>query len=118
MPNILLCNSDKSMTDRAFRCESYVSDEDLIEDPEALVNADKCFLTKRSKPLVEKKSSDKQMEEVKAILKTLSHEQKVEARKKESNDRVAFLQSGRVEDRVMRVCEERCHSRSVSRNES
>ena len=42
----------------------------------------------------------------------------MEARKKESNDRVAFLQSGRVEDRVLRVCEERCYLRSESKNES
>ena len=73
MHNALLCNSDKN---KNFRCESYLSDEDLTEDPEALIKADKCFLTKRSKSLVEKKSSDKQMEEVKAILKTLSNEQK------------------------------------------
>ena len=58
------------------------------------------------------------MEEVKAILKTLSLEQKMEARKKESNDRVAFLQSGRVEDRVLRVCEERCYLSGESKNES
>ena len=67
---------------------------------------------------MEKKSSDKEMEEVKAILKTLSNEQKEEARKKECNDRVAFLQSGRIEDRVMRVYEEKCNSRSVSCKES
>ena len=58
------------------------------------------------------------MEEVKAILKTLSLEQKMEARKQESNDRIAFLQSGRVEDRVLRVCEEKCYLRSGSKNES
>ena len=82
MHNILLCNSDKSLTDKTFRCESYVSDEDLTEDPEALVNEDKCFLTKRSKLPAEKKSPDKQMEEVKAILKTLSLEQKMEDKTK------------------------------------
>ena len=39
-------------------------------------------------------------------------------KRKEYNDRVAFLQSGRIEDRVMRVCEEKCNSRSVSSKES
>ena len=52
------------------------------------------------------------MEEVKAILKNLSKSMT------ESNDRVAFLQSGRVEDRVLRVCEERCYLKSESKNES
>ena len=118
MHHVLFCNSDKNLTDKTFRCESYISDEDLTEDPEALINMDKCFLTRRSKSLVEKKSSDKQMEEVKAILKTLSNEQKKEAREKEYNDRVAFLQSGRIEDRVMRVYEEKRDSRSMFCKES
>ena len=58
------------------------------------------------------------MGEVKAILNNLSLEQEMEAKRKESNDRVAFLQSGRVEDRVLRVCEERYYLSGESRNES
>ena len=63
MHNILLCNSDKSLTDKTFKCESYISDEELTEYPEAPVNEDKCFLTKRSKPTTENKPPEKQMEE-------------------------------------------------------
>ena len=92
MHNILLCNSDRNMTDKTFRCESNISDDDLTEDPEALTNTDKCFLSKRSKPPVEKKSSEKQMEEVKAILKTLSNEQKEEAKRKESKEWLSYSQ--------------------------
>ena len=58
------------------------------------------------------------MEEVKTVLKNLSLKQQMEAKRKESNDRVAFLQSGRVEDRVLRVCEERYKSSGESRSDS
>ena len=73
--NILLCNSDKSLADKTFKCESYVSDNDLTDDPEALVNEDKCFLTKRSKGPTENKPPGKQMEQVKTILKNLTLKQ-------------------------------------------
>ena len=109
MHNILLCNSDKSLTDKTFKCESYVSDNDITEDPEALVNEDK-----RTKASAENKHPGKQME----VLKNLSLKQQMEAERKEFNDRVAFLQSGRVEDRVMRVCEERYYLSGESRSES
>ena len=46
------------------------------------------------------------MEEVKALLKTLSTEQMEEIKRKDSNDRVAFLQSGRYNDSVRLICEE------------
>ena len=47
------------------------------------------------------------MEEVKNLLKTLSAEQIEEIKRKESNDKVAFLQSGKCDDRVRLVCEEK-----------
>ena len=58
------------------------------------------------------------MEEVKALLKTLSNEQKEEVGRKESNDRVTFFPSGRIEDRIMMVCEKRGSSESMPCEES
>ena len=116
--NILLCNSEKSLADKKFKCESYVSDNDLTEDPEALVNEDKCFLTKRSKGPTKDKPPGKQMEQVKTILKNLSLKQQKESEKRELNDRIAFLQSGRVDDKVMRIREERCSVNGESKVKS
>ena len=107
MHNVLLCTSDRDQLDKTFFCESISSDDNLTEDPESLNNPDKCFLTKRSKPTVEKNMKDRQMEEVKNLLKTLSAEQIEEIKRKESNDKVAFLQSGKCDDRVRLVCEEK-----------
>ena len=116
--NILLCNSDKSLADKTFKCESYVSDNDLTEDPEALLNEDKCFLTKRKKEPSEVKPTEKQMEQVKTILKNLSLKQQKEPEKRELNDRIAFFQSGRVDDKVMRIREESCSVNGESKVES
>ena len=81
-------------------------DDKLTEDPEPLTSPDRCFLVKRNKPLVEKKAKDKQLEEVKALLKTLSTEQIEEIKRKDSNDRVAFLQSERYNDNVRLIHKE------------
>ena len=70
--NILLCNSDKDLADKTFRCEGYVSDQDMTEDPEALINEDKCFLTKRNREPSNAKPIENEMEEVKTSLKSLS----------------------------------------------
>ena len=75
MQNVLLCTSDRDGLDKTFFCESNLSNDNLTEDPEALSNPDKCFLTKRSKPLAQKSVEDMQMEEVKTLLKTRSAEQ-------------------------------------------
>ena len=104
--NILLCNSDKALTDKTFRCEGYVSDKDLTEDPEALLNEDKCFLTQRKREPSEIRPTEKQMEQVKTILKSLSLKQQKEPELGEPNDRIAFLQSGRVNDKILKIHEE------------
>merc|ERR1712215_407835 len=108
--NILLCNSDKSLADKTFKCESY----DLTEDPEALLNEDKCFPTNRKKEHSEVKPTEKQMEQI----KNLSLKQQKEPEKRELNDRIAFLQSGRVDDKVMRIREQRCSVNGDSKVES
>ena len=47
------------------------------------------------------------MEQVKTILKSLSLKQQKEPELGEPNDRIAFLQSGRVNDKILRIHEER-----------
>ena len=61
--NILLCNSDKDLADKTFRCEGYVSDQEMTEDPEALINEEKCFLTKRNREPSKEKPIEDQKEE-------------------------------------------------------
>ena len=71
---------------QAFLFGDVPSDDNLTEDPEVLVNPHRCFLVRRNKPLVEKKPKDIQLEEVKALWKTLSTEQIEEIKKKNTND--------------------------------
>ena len=113
-----MCNSDKSLADKTFKCESYVSDNDLTEDPEALLNEDKCFLTKRKREPSEVRPDEKQMEQVKTILKTLSLKQQKEPERGELNDRIAFLQSGKVNEKILRIREERGSGNGDSNIES
>ena len=60
MHNVLLCTSDRYGLDKTFFCGDIPSHDNLTLDPEALTNPDRCFLVKRSRPLVEKKSNDRQ----------------------------------------------------------
>ena len=81
--NVLLCN--KEDPDRAFITSEIASDGELTEDPEALTNMDKCFMVKRNKPQEPKGAQSIQLEEVKALLKELSAEQR--GSKKENEGR-------------------------------
>ena len=64
------------------------------------------------------KPTGKQMEQVKTVLKNISIKQQKETEKRELNDRIAFLQSGRIDDKVMKIREERCSVNGDSKVES
>ena len=101
--NILLCNSNKDLSDKTFRCEVINSDQDMTEDPEALVNEEKCYLIKRNREPPKRKTVEDQKEEVETALKSLSLKQPKTPGLRNSNDRVAFIQSGRVSDQILKL---------------
>ena len=71
---MLLC--PKEDPDRAFITSEKVCDEEWTEDPEALTDMDRCFMVRKHKPPEPKGAQNIQLEEVKAILKELSAEQR------------------------------------------
>ena len=64
----------------------------MTEDPEALVNEEKCYLIKRNREPSKKKPIEDQKEEVKATLKSLSLKQPKTPELGNSSDRIAFFQ--------------------------
>ena len=94
------------------------SDQDLMEDPEALVNGEKCYLIKRNREPAKRKTVEDQKEEVETALKSLSLKQPKTPGLGNSNDRVAFIQSGRVCDKVIKLCKEGGNMNNDSKVES
>ena len=90
--NVLLC--PKEDPDRAFITSEKTCDEEWTEDPEALVDLDRCYMVRKHKPPETKGDKNVQLEAVRAILKELSAEQR--GGNKE-DDKAAFLQSGRCD---------------------
>ena len=99
--NVLLC--PKEDPDRAFIISEKICDEEWTEDPEALVDLDRCFMVRKHKPPEPKWARNVQLEEVRAILKELSAEQRGGSKE---DDKAAFLQSGRCDQvRLIRELE-------------
>ena len=83
--NVLLC--PKEDPDRAFVSNEKTCDEECMEDPEALVDLDRCYMARKHKPPERKGDRNVQLEEVRAILKELSAEQR---RGNKEDDKAAF----------------------------
>ena len=83
--NVLLCPRE----DPERACE-----EEWTEDPESLADPDRCYLVGKNKAPEVKGDRKVQLEEVKAILKELSAEQR---RSNKTDDKAAFLQSARCD---------------------
>ena len=88
--NVLLC--PKEDPDRAFVTSEKTCDEEWTEDPELLVDLDICYMVRKHKPTEVKGDRKVQLEEVRAILKELSAEQR---RGNKEDDKAAFIQSAR-----------------------
>ena len=110
--NVLLC--PKEDPDRAFVISERACEEEWTEDPESLVDPDRCYMVRKHKAPEVKGDRKIQLEEVKAILKELSAEQR---RSNKEDDKAAFLQSARC-DQVRLIRELETHENLIHEEDS